>query len=84
MPKKPMIGSSFAELLDSHARDSFIKGLAEQGHLLLELIGNIKPKPLTARQRKRLERERVLSEFAQRLHTLALNLGAQCECGGHD
>ena len=72
--------SNFAELLDSKAKEFYLKEFSKQAPLLLELLGNVQRKPLTARQRRRLEREHKLEEFAQKLHTLALNLGATCDC----
>lgn len=72
--------SNFADLMESRAREYYLKAFANQAPLLIEMLGKVKPKPLSARQRKKLEREGKLQEFAQMLHTLALNLGASCDC----
>lgn len=69
----------FAKLLEDRSTEFFFKAFMEQAPLLQSILGDIKPRPLSARQKKALARQHELKEFAQKLHTLAVNLGATCD-----
>jgi len=71
--------SNFSELLEDRAKEYFLKEFSAQGPLLVHLFGDLKVKPLTSAQRRRLDREGKLSDFADRLHALAVALGATCD-----